>query len=89
MRVGGLGVLVVGAVLLAAVAPAARANQLVDIAVPARNGELPKQWVVRYPQGDGPRAKVLLPDGYYLSRAYPLLVLLIGLQSHYSDWSDA
>lgn len=89
MGVGGLGLLLVGAVLLlGAVAPAARANELVDIAIPARNGELPKQWVVRYPDGDGPRAKVLLPDGYDPRQAYPLLVLLIGLSSHYSDWSD-
>jgi S-formylglutathione hydrolase FrmB len=79
-----------GAALLVGVfAPAARANRLVDIAVPARHGELPKQWVVRYPAGDGPRAKVLLPDGYDPHKAYPLLVLLIGLSSHYSDWSDA
>lgn len=76
------------ALLLGAGAPVARANELVDIAVPARNGELPKQWVVRYPKGDGPRAKVLLPDSYNPRKAYPLLVLLIGLQSHYSDWSD-
>jgi hypothetical protein len=91
LGIGGLGLFAVGAVLLlGAVAPAAaRANQLVDIAIPARNGELPKQWVVRYPGGDGPRAKVLLPDNYDPQKAYPLLVLLIGLQSHYSDWSDA
>ena len=63
--VGGLALLAAGAVLLfGALAPAARANELKDIKVPARNGELPKQWVVRYPGGDGPRAKVLLPDGY-------------------------
>jgi S-formylglutathione hydrolase FrmB len=89
LGIGGLGLLVAGIVLLlGAVAPAARANELVDIAMPARNGELPKEWVVRYPEGDGPRAKVLLPDGYDPRRKYPLLVLLIGLSSHYSDWSD-
>jgi S-formylglutathione hydrolase FrmB len=81
------GVLVLLAATVAGV-PAARANELVDIAVPARHGELPKQWVVRYPKGDGPRAKVLLPDDYDPAKSYPLLVLLIGLQSHYSDWSD-
>ncbi len=90
MGVGGLGLAVGAVLLLGAVVPgAARANELVDIAIPARGGELPKQWVVRYPAGDGPRAKVLLPDGYDPAKAYPLLVLLIGLSSHYSDWSDA
>lgn len=74
--------------LLGGAAPSASANELVDIPMPARNGELPEQWVVRYPDGDGPRAKVLLPDGYDPDKAYPLLVLLIGLNSHYSDWSD-
>jgi S-formylglutathione hydrolase FrmB len=92
MRTGelrALGVLVVWVVLLTGTAAqSARANELVDIPVPARNGELPPQWVVRYPNGDGPRAKVLLPDGYDPQKAYPLLVLLIGLNSHYDDWSD-
>ena len=88
-RIGGLCLLIVGVVLLlGATASGASANELVDIAVPDRNGELPKQWVVRYPEGDGPRAKVLLPDNYDPRRKYPLLVLLIGLSSHYSDWSD-
>jgi S-formylglutathione hydrolase FrmB len=87
--IGWLCLLVLGAVLLLGVAtPAAGANELVDIAVPDRNGELPKEWVVRYPDGDGPRAKVLLPDDYDPDKRYPLLVLLIGLSSHYSDWSD-
>ncbi len=90
MGTGRLGLLLVAVVvLLGAVAPAAPASELVDIAVPARGGELPKEWVVRYPDGDGPRAKVLLPDGYDPTQKYPLLVLLIGLSSHYSDWSDA
>lgn len=92
MRTGelrALGVLVVWVVLLTGTAAqSARANELVDIPVPARNGELPPQWVVRYPNGDGPRAKVLLPDRYDPEKAYPLLVLLIGLNSHYDDWSD-
>ena len=75
-------------VLLGWMAPGAGASELVDIPIPARNGELPKEWVVRYPNGDGPRAKVLLPDGYDPRKEYPLLVLLIGLSSHYDDWSD-
>lgn len=84
-----LGLLVLGVSLfLGAVASSSRASELVDIPMPARNGELPEEWVVRYPDGDGPRAKVLLPDGYDPDKAYPLLVLLIGLNSHYSDWSD-
>lgn len=73
---------------LGSLAPSAHANELVDIPMPARNGELPPEWVVRYPDGDGPRAKVLLPDDYDPEKAYPLLVLLIGLNSHYDDWSD-
>src|SRR4051812_22188648 len=90
LGVGGLSLLLMCALLLlGATAPTARANELVDIPMPARGGELPKQWVVRYPDGDGPRAKVLLPDGYDPRKEYPLLVLLIGLSSHYSDWSDA
>jgi S-formylglutathione hydrolase FrmB len=94
MLVGVARIVVLGLLLLAAslllggVAPSARAGELVDIPMPARNGELPKEWVVRYPDGDGPRAKVLLPDDYDPDKAYPLLVLLIGLNSHYSDWSD-
>jgi S-formylglutathione hydrolase FrmB len=83
-----LGVLAGAAMLCGVMPPVASANELVDIALPARNGELPKEWVVRYPDGDGPRAKVLLPDNYDPDRKYPLLVLLIGLSSHYSDWSD-
>jgi S-formylglutathione hydrolase FrmB len=87
--VGGVVSFLVAVVLLLGAAPsAARANELVDIPMPARNGELPKEWVVRYPEGNGPRAKVLLPDGYDPKKSYPLLVLLIGLSSHYSDWSD-
>jgi S-formylglutathione hydrolase FrmB len=80
--------LVIAALLLGALAPAARASELVDIAIPDRNGEIPDQWQVRYPEGGPMRAKVLLPDGYDPHKAYPLLVLLIGLSSHYSDWSD-
>ena len=76
------------AVLLGAFPQGARASELLDVAMPARNGELPEKWVVRYPEADGPRAKVLLPDGYDPNKKYPLLVLLIGLQSHYSDWAD-
>lgn len=78
----------VTAAMLAGVAATARANELVDIPVPGRNGEIPEKWLPRYPTGGPPRAKVLLPDGYDPAKAYPLLVLLVGLQSHYSDWSD-
>ena len=60
--IGGLGLLLVGAVLLlGAVAPAARANELVDIAVPDRGGELPKAWVVRYPEGTGHAPRCCCP----------------------------
>jgi hypothetical protein len=75
-------------VLVCAVAPAAHASELVDIPIPARDGEIADRWLPRYPQGGPPRAKVLLPDDYDPSKAYPLLVLLVGLNSHYADWSD-
>ena len=75
--------------LVCAIAPAAHAGELVDIAIPARGGEVSDRWLPRYPEGGPPRAKVLLPDGYDPSKAYPLLVLLVGLNSHYADWSDA
>jgi S-formylglutathione hydrolase FrmB len=78
-----LALLVVGAV-----APAARAGRLVDIPIPDRHGEIPAKWLARYPDGGPPRAKVLLPDDYDPHKRYPLLVLLVGLSSHYSDWSD-
>lgn len=74
--------------LVCAIAPAAHAAELVDIAIPARGGEISDRWLPRYAEGGPPRAKVLLPDGYDPSKSYPLLVLLIGLSSHYTDWSD-
>jgi S-formylglutathione hydrolase FrmB len=73
----------------AALAPAAHAAELVDIPVPARNGEISDAWLPRYPEGGPPRAKVLLPDGYDPAKAYPLLVLLPGLNNHYTWSSDA
>jgi S-formylglutathione hydrolase FrmB len=68
-------------------AAAARASQLVTIPIPARNGEIADVWLPRYPHGGPPLARVLLPDGYNPAKAYPLLVLLVGLNSDYSDWS--
>jgi S-formylglutathione hydrolase FrmB len=87
LMVGALGALAV--LLGSGTASTAQASQLVDIPIPDRAGEIPSQWLVRYPDGGPPRAKVLLPDGYDSSKSYPLLVLLIGLNSHYTDWSDA
>jgi S-formylglutathione hydrolase FrmB len=69
-------------------AASARASELVTIPIPARNGEIADVWLPRYPAGGPPLARVLLPDGYDPARAYPLLVLLVGLNSNYTDWSD-
>jgi hypothetical protein len=66
---------------------AAQASELVTIPIPARNGEVADMWLPRYPHGGPPLARVLLPDGYDPAKAYPLLVLLVGLSSNYSDWS--
>jgi S-formylglutathione hydrolase FrmB len=77
------------ALVSCAFAPGAYASELVDIPIPARGGEIDDRWLPRYPEGGPPHAKVLLPDGYDPKKAYPLLVLLIGLNSHYDDWSDA
>ncbi len=63
----------------------AGANQLTEITIPAKNGEIPAGWV----NYDGPpRAKVLLPDGYKREKQYPLLILLAGANSSYKTWSD-
>ena len=81
--------LVVAAALCAgATATAAPASELVEIEIPDRNGEIPDMWLPRYPNGGPPRARVLLPDGYDPAKSYPLLLLLVGLNSHYTDWSD-
>jgi S-formylglutathione hydrolase FrmB len=64
---------------------AARANQIVTVTIPATAGEVDSKWL-SYP--GPPRANVLLPTGYSPVKAYPLLVLLHGLQSNY-DWYAA
>jgi S-formylglutathione hydrolase FrmB len=62
----------------------AEANQLVEITIPDRNGEIPPEWI----SYDGePRAMVLLPDGYSPGKEYPLLILLAGANSSYLTWS--
>jgi S-formylglutathione hydrolase FrmB len=88
MRGGKWVVGLVVAALVSAGAATARASELVEITIPARNGEVSDMWLPRYPDGGPPKAKVLLPDGYEPAKAYPLLLLLVGLQSNYSDWSD-
>ncbi|WP_320668700.1 alpha/beta hydrolase-fold protein [Patulibacter defluvii] len=65
-------------------AVSAQASQLVEITIPARNGEINERW---YSYSGPPRARVLLPDGYDPQRAYPLLLLLSGLNSNYKAWS--
>jgi S-formylglutathione hydrolase FrmB len=71
--------------LVCAIAPAARANELVEIAIPARNAQISDKWLAGYT--NPPRAMVLLPDGYDPAKAYPLLVLLHGASSSYRTWS--
>ncbi|WP_205695962.1 alpha/beta hydrolase family protein [Conexibacter sp. SYSU D00693] len=86
MRRRGAACVALAACALAGSVGTASASELVEITIPARAGEVGDQWLPRY---DGPpRAKVLLPDGYDPARSYPLLLLLVGLQSTYSDWSD-
>jgi S-formylglutathione hydrolase FrmB len=68
----------------------ARANQLVTITLPDRNGEIPSSWLT-YP--GPPRADVLLPDGYDPGKSYPLIVFLPGFSNTYTvldaDMMDA
>jgi S-formylglutathione hydrolase FrmB len=59
----------------------ARANQLVTITLPDRNGEIPAKWLT-YP--GPPRADVLLPDGYDPAKSYPLIVFLPGFSNTYA-----
>jgi S-formylglutathione hydrolase FrmB len=59
----------------------ARANQLVTISIPDRQGEIPAKRLT-YP--GPPRANVLLPTGYHRKRAYPLIVLLPGFGNTYA-----
>lgn len=66
-------------------AGSASASQLVEITIPARGGEVTDRWLG---YSGAPRAKVLLPDGYDPNRAYPLLLLLSGLNSNYRAWSS-
>jgi S-formylglutathione hydrolase FrmB len=72
---------VVVAVVMAASGAVAGANQLVTVTIPAAHGEVASQWL-NYP--GPPRANVLLPTGYNPRKAYPLLVLLHGLESNYN-----
>ncbi|MEA2171574.1 MAG: hypothetical protein QOF76_4874 [Solirubrobacteraceae bacterium] len=69
---------------IAGSAGTARASQLVELAIPGKDGEIP-QSAITYP--GPPRANVLLPDGYDPSRRYPLLLLLHGLNDSYSSWA--
>jgi S-formylglutathione hydrolase FrmB len=77
----GKWVVALAAVTFLMTGAAARANQLVTVAIPS-NGLVAAKWV---PYAGPPRADVLLPTGYNRKRAYPLLLLLHGLQSDY-DW---
>ncbi len=78
----GMLVAVIGALALFVCNTAGRANQIVTVTIPATAGEVASKWL---PYPGPPRANVLLPMGYSRRKAYPLLVLLHGLQSDY-DW---
>ena len=78
------GVLATGALVMWG--SAAQANQLVTVTIPAAPGQIASQWL-SYP--GPPRANVLLPTGYRPHKAYPLLVLLHGLESNYATWERA
>ncbi len=73
------------ALAVLAAAPVARANTLVTVTLPDRHGEIPGKWL-SYPAP--PRARVLLPAGYAPTRAYPLLIMLNGLQNNYATFTD-
>ena len=83
----GRGMLAVVVALLALFVcnAAARANQIVTVTIPATAGEVAAKWL-SYP--GPPRANVLLPIGYSRRKAYPLLVLLHGLQSNYNWYAE-
>jgi S-formylglutathione hydrolase FrmB len=78
-----LALVAVGALLAFALfwCATARANQLVTVPIPDRQGEIPAKWLT-YP--GPPRASVLLPSGYNPKGAYPLIVLLPGFGNTYA-----
>jgi S-formylglutathione hydrolase FrmB len=64
---------------------AAQASQLVTVTIPDQRGEIPSKWL-SYP--GPPKANVLLPDNYDASTAYPLLVMLNGLNTNYAWYAQ-
>ncbi len=74
------------ALLACPLAARADANELREIKLPVRHGEIADKWLPGY--DNPPRAKVLLPDGYDPHKRYPLLVLLAGASSDYTTWAD-
>ncbi|MBJ7328574.1 MAG: prolyl oligopeptidase family serine peptidase [Solirubrobacteraceae bacterium] len=68
-------------------APSAAGGELVEITIPAADGQISDAWLPGY--RNPPRAMVLLPDGYDPQRAYPLLVLLGGVANTYKSWATA
>jgi S-formylglutathione hydrolase FrmB len=65
---------------------ASDSSKLVTITIPDQRGEIPSKWL-SYP--GPPRANVLLPAGYDPERAYPLLVLLNGLNTDYAWFAQS
>ena len=80
-----VGMIVLAVLAAMLVVPVARANQLVTITIPDRQGEIPSKWL-SYP-GE-PRADVLLPNDYDPRRRYPLLVALNCLNCNYAWYAE-
>lgn len=80
----GRWVMLACVVVAMGVAAPAQAGTVTTIEVPARGGELPPE---AYEYAGPPKANVLLPDGYDPARAYPLVVLLHGLNASYTSWA--
>lgn len=57
------------------------ANRLITVRIPAKHGTLPAKWVG---YAGAPRADILLPKDYDPHKAYPLVVILNGLNDNYA-----
>jgi S-formylglutathione hydrolase FrmB len=88
MRRGTWTTGLLAAMLALLCAASAQANQVVDVSIPDRNHEIPNQWLHYYPNGGPPHAMVILPDHYDPAKAYPLLLLLPGLDNTYKTWTN-
>ncbi|MDP9383621.1 MAG: esterase family protein, partial [Actinomycetota bacterium] len=79
--------LLVWLVALLALAPPARAGQLITIATPSRHVDPARIIFNGAEQPTELRANVLLPDGYDPARAYRVLFLLHGIGDNHGSWA--